>query len=709
MIYKKIGVPFICFFAICVAIPVLHGQQEITQLQCEGPVPEDLKKPMSEFVQGKSEFENNSLLGVFQLLSSGNVLYGNAEHDLLKKVGAHILEKNHLSSNIHFYLLRSGLFNAFATDDGYVFATTALLAHVQSEDELAFVLCHEISHYLLKHNLQSQVFKEKTVKDAWQEVKKARKNKKQSISKRDLEQSLDKLLRNYYAYNRSQESQADSLGLVMFLNTSYSSAVLENLFVQMGEPFPLFARYNYLPELFFDQNLSAARFISKPENYNRNIKIVDQTLDSSEETISDSIYSTHPDHLLRYRQLRMGIASSKSNLERILTPLTKEMQLRLWSEQYLLHLQLGNYEHAAVFLNILEQEFPKIQDLAAWKVVTGIPLLYRYGQSHNSYPHSAETDAHAQLGRILSALPWNTLRNGIAIFMNKEVKDVQLFRIRDHYSHILGNLKNQYVAEGDNNNKATFNWKDSAMAEINFVNESSTESIVMRLGSFIPAIRPMAVYNSKPLTKRVPREKAGNNDYLLLHGNMRYAQHRPASPLEIAKTSENGVAFMLQEVEKYGKKEGNNFQRVDITDRARLSTENYNMMHQVNALVSELFNLDDSLLRPAGAVLMQKMRRDGMPSKVNILYENCYEGSSGGAGMWLLNTYVTHFSFLLATDLGAYFENIGTRYNLVNLVVDIEDCKADYIALYDYHFKFKQDAISALAQRLNKDLRRYHP
>ena len=45
--------------------------------------------------------------------------------------------------------------NAFAAPGGYVFITKGLLAHMNSEAELAGVLAHEISHVLRKHHLQA--------------------------------------------------------------------------------------------------------------------------------------------------------------------------------------------------------------------------------------------------------------------------------------------------------------------------------------------------------------------------------------------------------------------------------------------------------------------------------------------------------------------------------------------------------------------------
>lgn len=53
----------------------------------------------------------------------------------------------------HFGVLDSPNVNAFATPGGYVFVTRGLLMKMRSEDELAGVLAHEISHVVRKHHL----------------------------------------------------------------------------------------------------------------------------------------------------------------------------------------------------------------------------------------------------------------------------------------------------------------------------------------------------------------------------------------------------------------------------------------------------------------------------------------------------------------------------------------------------------------------------
>jgi hypothetical protein len=42
--------------------------------------------------------------------------------------------------------------NAFSIGDGTIIVYTGLLAGLENEDQVAFVLCHEIAHYLLEHS-----------------------------------------------------------------------------------------------------------------------------------------------------------------------------------------------------------------------------------------------------------------------------------------------------------------------------------------------------------------------------------------------------------------------------------------------------------------------------------------------------------------------------------------------------------------------------
>ena len=45
--------------------------------------------------------------------------------------------------------------NALAYPNGIVYLTTGLVAHTQNEDQLAIIIAHEMSHYVLRHSLSA--------------------------------------------------------------------------------------------------------------------------------------------------------------------------------------------------------------------------------------------------------------------------------------------------------------------------------------------------------------------------------------------------------------------------------------------------------------------------------------------------------------------------------------------------------------------------
>lgn len=70
---------------------------------------------------------------------------------LLDSVLKPYLERPGITYKIN--ILQSDDINAFATAGGYIYLTTGLLQFVDSHDELAFIVAHEISHVDLEHTL----------------------------------------------------------------------------------------------------------------------------------------------------------------------------------------------------------------------------------------------------------------------------------------------------------------------------------------------------------------------------------------------------------------------------------------------------------------------------------------------------------------------------------------------------------------------------
>jgi predicted Zn-dependent protease len=125
----------------------------------------------------------------------------------------------------HFYVIKEDVYNAFAIPAGHIFINSGLLAAMESEDELAGILGHEISHVVCRHISQrierskkidlatmagmvAGIFLGATTGDA---------TAMQALTIGSMAAGQTASL----AYSRDDESQADQLGLVFTTNTGY--------------------------------------------------------------------------------------------------------------------------------------------------------------------------------------------------------------------------------------------------------------------------------------------------------------------------------------------------------------------------------------------------------------------------------------------------------------------------------------------------------
>lgn len=63
---------------------------------------------------------------------------------------------NESGLSFHFYVLNSPDATTFSSPNGSVYVTTGLLRHLQSKDELAVMLAHEIGHVNMRHMMKTE-------------------------------------------------------------------------------------------------------------------------------------------------------------------------------------------------------------------------------------------------------------------------------------------------------------------------------------------------------------------------------------------------------------------------------------------------------------------------------------------------------------------------------------------------------------------------
>ena len=128
------------------------------------------------------------------------------------------------TTDYYFFLNKSPIPNAGCYGNGVFSINLGLIDLLDSDDEIAFVICHEIAHLLLKHNDSSllrsvQTLNSKETKSKINKAAKQRYGRRQAVSK-----VISDLQYNFQKRSRSAEMQADSLGLKLFSRTKYNRA-----------------------------------------------------------------------------------------------------------------------------------------------------------------------------------------------------------------------------------------------------------------------------------------------------------------------------------------------------------------------------------------------------------------------------------------------------------------------------------------------------
>jgi predicted Zn-dependent protease len=81
----------------------------------------------------------------------------------VEKIGQRIVaEIPTLPFEFHFFVIEEEVYNAFAGPGGYIFINSGLLAAMESEEELAGIIAHEVSHVLC-HHISKQMEKAKKI------------------------------------------------------------------------------------------------------------------------------------------------------------------------------------------------------------------------------------------------------------------------------------------------------------------------------------------------------------------------------------------------------------------------------------------------------------------------------------------------------------------------------------------------------------------
>lgn len=288
-------------------------EENYTPLHFQGTLPEALLRSVKDQTQfeldsqrddlnteeGK-EFYTFSNYALSQTLRSGNVHFNDEVTLYLNRLVDYLLrDEPDLRSSIKVYTTKLLIPNATCWRDGSIFVNLALLPHLESEAQLAYILSHEISHYQLKHSL-GQFKKRKEIESTT------------ALKNQDSEQ-LFELLR----FSKNQELEADISGLERLLQTDYDpqealSALRQlqfvddpivNLGLNLDSLFRLPVSEWLNESLVFDSARMSVIFERHENGLYDGFDDSEEDMKNEKGTEPDSSYSTHPSIDIRIEKL----------------------------------------------------------------------------------------------------------------------------------------------------------------------------------------------------------------------------------------------------------------------------------------------------------------------------------------------------------------------------------------------------------------------
>jgi hypothetical protein len=285
------------FLAFSFLIPICRAQSEsidfdnYTPLFSSGDLPSEFSLSSSEkYRMSRGSISNNddeteqeakdafylrSAFAIDELLKSGKVLFNDPVGIYVNKVFEKVLKAARVDKKkVKVFVVKTNRTNAFATDQGIIFITTGLIARLENEAQLAFILCHELIHIKKKHSI-----------DVYVNAKKI----EQNLSQLRLEPAI----LSQAAYSKEKETEADLKGIEIFLRTDYNPKAAQAVFTVL--------KFSYLP--FENTAFNREFFEADVFFWPRCLSIKSVSKIEADENEDDS-KSTHPNIFSRRQALK---------------------------------------------------------------------------------------------------------------------------------------------------------------------------------------------------------------------------------------------------------------------------------------------------------------------------------------------------------------------------------------------------------------------
>ncbi|MFM7024370.1 MAG: M48 family metallopeptidase [Flavobacteriales bacterium] len=321
-------------------------------IECNGEIPKVIIKTMDKRIaeeekkeiskkdnwrekKKKEKFIIESSYGISELLVSGAVVFNDSLSLYITGVAKELLKNDpETFSKMHFFAVKAPYINAFSTHEGVVLINIGLIAQLETEAQLAFILAHEIAHFKKKHVLNPYI------------ENKSNHNR----NAYNVQQEQENILKQEN-YSKEFEMEADELGMEILQQSSYS---LESI----SAVFDLLQYSSLRKQIPFDPKFFNTPNLTIPSSYF--LKKVNELKEH------DNNSSTHPNISQRRNNVLSKVASwSNKDRKDFIHPQSRFELIRDIAsfELISIYITYRKYEMAIYHAYTLLQKYPESEFL----------------------------------------------------------------------------------------------------------------------------------------------------------------------------------------------------------------------------------------------------------------------------------------------------------------------------------------------------------
>jgi len=247
------------------------------------------------------------------------------------------------------FILRTGEPNASNLGSGVIYLNLELISRLNPE-EVTYVLCHEMAHDVKKHVVlgiakSAELYIGKEYKKSEEKIDKQKYNTLKQ--RKELE---TRIYAQYTKHSRALELEADSLGLVFYMNAGGTLATAVHTEIKLDS----------VDQPYFKNSIDIKKHFDFPEYPFDTLLLQNQTTSNIGNRVVFSIpdsLKTHPDCSTRAKVLsRIKIASSGASASKIAD---YDVQKRSVFEILEMHIADEKYDEALFYALELLEQYPE--------------------------------------------------------------------------------------------------------------------------------------------------------------------------------------------------------------------------------------------------------------------------------------------------------------------------------------------------------------